>query len=368
MPFLGARGQCSKGYFGGAATPHEPYIGTISTSIGSPAKVGTPSMSQDDNNASFSWSSPGATGVALSVPFTVPSFDGGLSITNYEYSTDDGSTWKSAGTTTSPINITTVSSSSSALSSSTTYTIKLRAVNALGTGSESLGVSKTTLDQVTSYTIRVYDNYPTQNELVETITGNTSGTYSRSHYHEERNWSITVRAVNSNGSGAYSDESAEAHGWIYSGYDASYGTTQGCTTDSGCESCGTRNGWEDGTVAQTCYRWTRDATVHNNLNCVTGGTTWQGNCRDTGACSGSWVTVTVENSGRPDGNYWVDYAYGNSPRLINFNSMYAFTDVDGCNVCNCPAENTAFYDIQRCTVTGAYRWTSMTCYYVGFGW
>ena len=51
MPFLGGRGQSSRGYFGGGTKPNEPYIGTISTSINSPAKVGTPSMSQDNNNA-----------------------------------------------------------------------------------------------------------------------------------------------------------------------------------------------------------------------------------------------------------------------------------------------------------------------------
>lgn len=56
----------------------------------------------------------------LTVPFTAPSGDGGFPITDYEYSTNDGSSWTSSGSITSPIVI-------SGLTNGTTYTVRLRA-------------------------------------------------------------------------------------------------------------------------------------------------------------------------------------------------------------------------------------------------
>lgn len=72
----------------------------------------------------------------LSVPFTAPSSDGGAAITGYQYSTDNGSTWASSGSTTSPIVIT-------GLSNGTAYNVKLRAVNSAGDGTASSAVSAT---------------------------------------------------------------------------------------------------------------------------------------------------------------------------------------------------------------------------------
>jgi len=46
----------------------------------------------------------------LSISLTSPDYDGGSSITDYEYSTDNGSTWKSAGTTSTSFTITKISS------------------------------------------------------------------------------------------------------------------------------------------------------------------------------------------------------------------------------------------------------------------
>lgn len=68
-----------------------------------------------------------------SIYFTTP-FDGGSPITDYEYSTDDGSTWSSAGTTTSPLSIL-------GLVLGTVYAIRIRAVNVLGAGTQSAAVS-----------------------------------------------------------------------------------------------------------------------------------------------------------------------------------------------------------------------------------
>jgi hypothetical protein len=74
----------------------------------------------------------------LSVAFTAPAPNGGSAITNYEYSTDNGSTWtaRSPVASTSPLVI-------AGLTNGTTYQVKLRAVNAVGSGATS-GVSSGT--------------------------------------------------------------------------------------------------------------------------------------------------------------------------------------------------------------------------------
>jgi hypothetical protein len=86
----------------------------------------------------------------LSVNFTAPSSDGGSSITNYQYSTDDGSTFIafSPSDTTSPVVITTLSTNGSTpLTNGTAYPIVIRAVNSVGTGTSSnqvIGIPATT--------------------------------------------------------------------------------------------------------------------------------------------------------------------------------------------------------------------------------
>lgn len=111
MPFLGGRGQASRGYFGGGTTPGAPTVGTA-----------TPGDGQ------------------ISLAFTAPTFDGGLTITTYQYalSTDSYATWttRSTGTTGSPIVIT-------GLTNGTSYSVKIRAVNSLGAG-EASGASTAT--------------------------------------------------------------------------------------------------------------------------------------------------------------------------------------------------------------------------------
>jgi len=77
---------------------------------------------------------------ALSVAFTAPA--GGSEPTNYEYSTDGGSTWvaRDPVSTTSPLSIT-------GLTNGTSYSVKLRAKNSFGTGpasDEASGTPRTT--------------------------------------------------------------------------------------------------------------------------------------------------------------------------------------------------------------------------------
>jgi hypothetical protein len=78
---------------------------------------------------------PGNT--SLSVAFTAPSSNGGSAITDYKYSTNGGSSWTSAGTTSSPISIT-------GLSNGVSYNVQLRAVNANGDGTATGSTSATT--------------------------------------------------------------------------------------------------------------------------------------------------------------------------------------------------------------------------------
>ncbi|HEU4719736.1 MAG TPA: invasin domain 3-containing protein [Gemmatimonadaceae bacterium] len=74
----------------------------------------------------------------LSVAFTAPASDGGSAITNYEYSTDGGSTWttRAPASTASPIVI-------MGLVNGTTYQVKLRAVSSSGSGTPSLATAAT---------------------------------------------------------------------------------------------------------------------------------------------------------------------------------------------------------------------------------
>ncbi|MEO5744867.1 MAG: fibronectin type III domain-containing protein, partial [Terracoccus sp.] len=74
----------------------------------------------------------------LSAGFTAPASDGGSPITGYEYSTDAGATWRlrdDRGALSSPLVISTLSSDgTTTLVNGTTYSVELRAVNAVGSG------------------------------------------------------------------------------------------------------------------------------------------------------------------------------------------------------------------------------------------
>ena len=79
---------------------------------------------------------PGNT--TLSIAFTPPTDNGGASITNYQYSTNGGTSFTafSPAVTSSPVSIT-------SLTNGTTYSVRLRAVNSIGAGTASSTVSGT---------------------------------------------------------------------------------------------------------------------------------------------------------------------------------------------------------------------------------
>jgi hypothetical protein len=86
-----------------------------------------------------------AGNASASIAFTAPTSNGGAAITNYEYSTDNGVTWKlfSPADTTTPVVITIRSDAATGLVNGTIYNVKLRAVNPAGTGTVSTAVSVT---------------------------------------------------------------------------------------------------------------------------------------------------------------------------------------------------------------------------------
>lgn len=74
----------------------------------------------------------------------IPGSNGGAAISSYQYSTDNGSTWRTASATTSPLTITTASSDGvTVLNNGTAYTVLVRAVNVQGAGASSSSVSGT---------------------------------------------------------------------------------------------------------------------------------------------------------------------------------------------------------------------------------
>ena len=79
----------------------------------------------------------------LTVAFTAPSSNGNAAITNYEYSTNNGITFKafSPADTSTPLVITKLSNSNQNLLKNTTYKIRIRAVNSAGSGALSTAKS-----------------------------------------------------------------------------------------------------------------------------------------------------------------------------------------------------------------------------------
>lgn len=96
-------------------------------------------------NAPTGLSVSATTSSSLTIAFTAPSSDGGAAITNYEYSINGGSSWTalSPADSTTPVTVT-------GLTQSTSYTVYLRAVNSVGSGTSSSGVSGTTAAAIVS--------------------------------------------------------------------------------------------------------------------------------------------------------------------------------------------------------------------------
>ncbi len=81
----------------------------------------------------------------LTINFTAGS-TGGYAITNYKYSTDGGLSFKSAGTSSSPLVITVASGSAASLANGTSYDVQIKAVNSLGDGAATSTVAATPIN------------------------------------------------------------------------------------------------------------------------------------------------------------------------------------------------------------------------------
>ena len=158
----------------------------------------------------------------ITVAFTAPSNDGGATITNYEYSTDGGTSYTafSPTMTSSPVAIT-------GLINGTSYSIKLRAVNSAGDGTESDAVTSTPAATSNAPTalvatpgdaqVSVAFTAPTSNGGAAitdyeyqldggawTSSGKTSSPVVITGLTNGTSYSIKLRAVNSAGNGAES--------------------------------------------------------------------------------------------------------------------------------------------------------------------
>lgn len=110
---------------------------------------------------------------SLSVAYTGSASNGGASITNYDYSIDDGANWVTPTTpsTSSPLVI-------SSLSNGTTYQVKIRARNSAGPGTESNSVNGTPVGAATAPgapTISAITAGDTQLSVAFTAPGSNGG-------------------------------------------------------------------------------------------------------------------------------------------------------------------------------------------------
>ena len=171
------------------------------------------------------------TDMTLNAAFTAPASNGGSAITTYEYSTDAGATWRArtdGSGVASPLVITVLSSDGTTpLTNGETYSVELRAVNAVGAGaasavatgistaapskpsiitvtasSEALAVSFTTGSNGGS-AITAYE-YSIDHGASWTSTGSLSSSFVIGDLTNGTTYPVQVRAVNAVGTGAAS--------------------------------------------------------------------------------------------------------------------------------------------------------------------
>jgi hypothetical protein len=125
-------------YLGGQFTTVGSATKSRAAAVGADGQLITPPWARAYSAAAAPTSLIATPGdVSASIAFTAGA-DGGSAITNYEYSTDNGGSWLafSPSQVASPVAIT-------GLTNGTTYQVKLRAINGVGTGAESSAVSVT---------------------------------------------------------------------------------------------------------------------------------------------------------------------------------------------------------------------------------
>ena len=136
---------------------------------------------------------PVITTVSLATTFMIVNFtqdmsNGASAVTNYQYSTDGGTTYVSfsPADAASPVTISLTSNTSAALTANTTYQIRLRALNVDGTGAACANYSVTTMTYAyyRAYAIPGFYSWTSPNDttLVQYLVvgggGGSGGTYS----------------------------------------------------------------------------------------------------------------------------------------------------------------------------------------------
>lgn len=165
----------------------------------------------------------------LIIAFTAPTNDGGAAITDYEYSFDNGSTYTSASTITSPFTIT-------GLTNGTLYSVVLRAINSAGPSVKSnsrsgtpvstspplapvlTGVSTKTDTTITITFTQGSNGSPSITNYKYSIDGgaytafspvDTTSPVTISGLTKNTTYTIRLKAVNSNGDSSESNEITE---------------------------------------------------------------------------------------------------------------------------------------------------------------
>lgn len=162
----------------------------------------------------------------VTVNFTAPADTGGSAISDYEYSTNNGSTWTTSGSTASPITIT-------GLTNSTTYQIKVRAINTTGNGTASSatpGIPVATVPAAPAITSITAGNsqlsvsfsaptnpgtsaisdyeYSTDNGSTWTLSGSITSPITITGLTNNTTYQVKLRAKNTSGSGNPSSASS----------------------------------------------------------------------------------------------------------------------------------------------------------------
>ena len=158
------------------------------------------------------------------VNFTAPTSNGGQAITNYEYSIDDGNTWvaSSPAATTSPMVI-------PGLAAGTTYPIRIRAVNSIGSGAQSNSVNGSPTDP-TCNTFSAGDfqtnNNATYANNIYTLTPNQGGqngsAWNKNRLFLDQNFDISARVYLGN-----SDAGADGIAFVLQNQSLNAGSSGG---------------------------------------------------------------------------------------------------------------------------------------------